>query len=110
MLRIRLRETGAALIVTAFICLVVFFAWLADRPPAGRPKNVDAVIAGFDTSYSRASLQRQLRGLVRLPNGQIERLDWSVLVADCRRGDVVRLEQYDHGQFRVPPQRCHPQD
>jgi len=108
MLRIYLREIGAALIVTAFISVVGLLAWLINAPPTGQPKTIDAVVVGFNTSYSRALLQSSLTGSVRLPNGQIQDLSWPALITDCRTGDVVRLEQYDHGRFLVPPQQCHP--
>jgi hypothetical protein len=51
-------------------------------------------------------LQHQIVAWVRLPDGRIETVSWSPTVMDCRKGDVVHLEQYAGGGLRVSPKGC----
>lgn len=106
MLRLYLREIAAVVAVVAIIALVGSAFWLMYIPPVGQPAAIEAEIVRLRSHFSRAVLQHSVTAWVRLPNGRIQTVSWAPTGTDCRKGDVVHLEQFKNGRLRVSRRGC----
>jgi|JI10StandDraft_1071094.scaffolds.fasta_scaffold184855_3 hypothetical protein len=106
MLRERLREIAAILIVLVFLGgLALFYQW---QLPEGKPRRVEARVVGFDSLIAHRYYLRgsETYATLALPNGQLVRLLLPNDGMGCRRDDLVWVAEYNN-RYRVEGLDCH---